>query len=64
MGIEEERYPHLKKMNNKPLSYEQIGNKKTNVVVFYAAAKDNLNYRVLYESFITVCDEVLQLELT
>ena len=47
MGIEEERYPHLKEMNNKPLSYEQIGNKKTNVVAFYAAAKDNLNYRVL-----------------
>ena len=64
MGIEEDRYPHLKEMNNKPLRYEQIGNKKTNIAVFYAAAKDNVNYGVLYESFITVCEEVMQLGLT
>ena len=64
VGIEEDRYPHLKEMNNKPLRYEQIGNKKTNVAVFYAAAKDNVNYGVLYESFITVCEEVMQLGLT
>ena len=63
MGIEEDRYPHLKEMNNKPLRYEQIGNKKTNVAVFYTTAKDNVNYVELYESFVTVCEEVMQLGL-
>ena len=48
MGIEEDRYPHLKKMQTKPLRYEQIGNKKTNVAVFYSAAKDDVNYGELY----------------
>lgn len=63
MGIEEDRYPHLKEMQTKPLRYEQIGNKKTNVAVFYAAAKDSVNYGELYESFMTVCEEVMQLGL-
>ena len=63
MGIEEDRYPHLKEMQNKPLRYEQIGNKKTNVAVFYAAPKENVSYRELYENFVTICEEVMQLGL-
>ena len=42
MGIEEDRYPYLSKM--RPLKFEQIGNKKTNIAVFYESTKDNVDY--------------------
>ncbi|MDD5792117.1 MAG: hypothetical protein PUD22_06020 [Erysipelotrichaceae bacterium] len=63
MGIEEDRYPHLKQMQIKPLRYDQIGNKKINVAVFYSAPKTYLNYKDLYEKFIDVCEEVMRLGL-
>lgn len=61
MGIETERYSHLNKM--KPLRIEQIGKKKTNVAVFYSTSKENVNYYELYEKFIAVAEEVINLGL-
>jgi hypothetical protein len=61
IGIEEERYPHLKEMKIKPLRYDIIGNKKINTAVFYSTTKSNINYGELYESFLDVCEEVMKL---
>ena len=44
MGIEEDRYPHLKEMSIKPLRYSRIGNKKVDTAVFYSATKSSLDY--------------------
>lgn len=63
MGIEEDRYPHLKEIQIKPLRYDQIGNKKVNTAVFYAAHKTYVNYGELYEKFLQVCEEVMRLGL-
>lgn len=63
MGIEEDRYPHLKEMKIEPLRYEQIGNKKVNAAVFYSAHKTYVDYGELYEKFIQVCEEVIRLGL-
>lgn len=63
MGIEEDRYSHLKEMTIKPLRYDQIGNKKINTAVFYSANKSSVNYGELYEKFISVCEEVMRLGL-
>ncbi|MGO4926870.1 DUF7225 domain-containing protein [Streptococcus alactolyticus] len=63
MGIEEDRYPHLKEMSIKPLRYDQIGNKKVNTAVFYSATKNSVNYVELYECFMSVCEEVMKLGL-
>lgn len=35
MGIEEDRYPHLKEMSIEPLRYDQVGNKKVSTAVFF-----------------------------
>ena len=63
MGIEEDRYPHLKEMNISPLRYDQVGNKKVKIAVFYSAHKTYVNYGELYEKFIQVCEEVMRLGL-
>ena len=63
MGIEEDRYPHLKEIQIKPLRYDQIGNKKVNTAVFYATHKTYVNYGELYEKFLQVCEEVMRLGL-
>lgn len=63
MGIEEDRYPHLKEMSIKPLRYDQIGNKKVNTAVFYSATKNSVNYDELYEYFMSVCEQVMKLGL-
>jgi hypothetical protein len=63
MGIEANRYPHLREMQIKPLRYEQIGNKKVSIAVFYSTNKSNVNYNELYDKFIDVCEEVMRLGL-
>ncbi len=63
LGIEENRYPHLKEMQIKPLRYSRIGNKKVDMAVFYATTKSKLNYDELYEVFINVSEEVMRLGL-
>ncbi len=63
MGIEEDRYPHLKEMKIEPLRYTKIGNKKVDTAVFYSSSKSNLNYAELHEKFLCVCEEVMRLGL-
>ena len=63
MGIEADRYPHLKEMQIKPLRYAQVGNKKVSTAVFYSANKNTVNYSELYNKFIDVCEEVMRLGL-
>lgn len=61
MGIEEDRYSHLKEMSIKPLRYDRIGNKKVNTAVFYSTNKSSVDYGELHEKFISVCEEVMRL---
>lgn len=63
LGIEEDRYPHLKEMHINPVRYSGIGNKKVDVAIFYTTTKDNINYDELYKSFIEVSEEVIRLGL-
>ena len=63
MGIEANRYPHLREMQIKPLRYEQIGKKKVSIAVFYSTNKSNVNYNELYDKFIDTCEEVMRLGL-
>ena len=63
MGIEEDRYSHLKEMSIKPLRYAQIGNKKVSTAVFYSTNKSSVDYGELHEKFISVCEEVMRLGL-
>ncbi len=60
MGIEKERYPKLKQME--PRRYTQLGNKRTEVAVFFQASKENINYEKLYNAFIDVSEQVMRLE--
>ena len=60
MGIEKERYPKLRQMT--PLRYTQLGNKKTDVAVFFESSKSQLDYRQLYTTFIDVSEQVMSLE--
>ena len=61
MGIEEDRYPYLGKMN--PDRYTYIGNKATRVAVFYSASKKDVDFFDLYGKFIDVAEEVMELGL-
>jgi hypothetical protein len=63
LGIEEDRYPHLKEMTIKPLRYTRLGNKKVDAAVFYSATKDEIDYAELHEKFLCVCEEVMRLGL-
>lgn len=61
VGIEEDRYPHLDKMN--PIKTEEIGKKDRYVAVFYECNKNNIDYEKLYEHFISVSEQVIDLGL-
>lgn len=61
MGIERDRYTGLKDME--PLRYIQLGNKKTDVAVFFESTKASLDYDVLYKRFMDVCEEVMKIGL-
>ena len=60
MGIED-RYSFLKEMSIKP-EYAQIGNKKVRTAIFYSTNKSRVDYGELYEKFISVCEEVIQIK--
>ena len=47
----------------KPLKYEQFGNRKASIAVFYESAKAEINYAELYERFIDVSEEVMRLDV-
>ena len=59
MGIERNRYPKLNQM--KPIRFVQLGNKKTDVAVFYESSKNVIDFWALYEEFIKVSEEVMML---
>ncbi len=61
MGIEEDRYSPFKEMSIKP-EYAQIGNKKVRTAIFYSTNKSRVDYGELYEKFISVCEEVIQIK--
>lgn len=61
VGIEKERYPHLDKMN--PIKIEELGKKGRYVAVFYECNKNNTDYKKLYEHFISVSEQVINLGL-
>lgn len=60
MGIEKDRFPKLKQME--PKRYTQLGNKKTEVAVFFESNKDYLNYEKLHSAFIDVSEQIMRLE--
>lgn len=60
VGIEENRYPQIKKMT--PLDLIPIGKKKIKVAMFYKTTKYNINYIELYNHFLNVCEEVMNLD--
>ena len=59
VGIEKERYPHLDKMN--PIKIEEVGKKDRYVAVFYECDKNNIAYKELYEHFISISEQVINL---
>ena len=63
LGIEENRYKHQKKMTIKPKEIKTIGKNKTKVLIYYSTNKKNVDYKILYDKFIELCDEVLRLGL-
>ncbi len=63
LGIEEKRYSALNSIQVKPISLKKIGKKNVNVVVYYEATKETVNFSELYERFLKVCEEVMRLGL-
>lgn len=61
LGIEEDRYPHLGKMN--PEKHVHLGNRGSRIAVFFATNKESVDYSKLYEMFINVSEEVMKLGL-
>ena len=59
VGIEKESYPHLDKMN--PIKTEEVGKKDRYVAVFYECDKNNIAYKELYEHFISISEQVINL---
>ena len=59
IGIEKERYKQLDRMH--PIRFEHLGNRKTEVAIFYETVKDKIVYKVLYEKFIGISEEVMAL---
>lgn len=59
VGIEKERYPHLDKMN--PIKIEEVGKKDRYVAIFYECNKNNIDYKELYEHFISISEQVINL---
>ena len=61
LGIEESRYSHLKDMQ--PIKTEAIGKKDRYIAVFYECTKDAIDYETLYNKFIDVSTQVMDLGL-
>jgi hypothetical protein len=61
LGIEESRYPHLKDMEQ--IKTEPIGKKDRNVVVFYECSRNSIDYKNLYDKFMRVSQQVMELGL-
>ena len=61
LGIEEARYPHLKKMEQ--IKTESIGKKDRNVAIFYECSKNSIDYKELYNKFMSVSNRVMELGL-
>ncbi len=61
IGIEESRYPHLQNMQS--IRTEAIGKKDRYVAVFYECAKDSIDYKELYNKFMDVSQQVIELDL-
>jgi 5-methylcytosine-specific restriction endonuclease McrBC GTP-binding regulatory subunit McrB len=49
-------------MSINPFEMLQIGNKKVRTAVFYSTNKSRVDYGELYEKFISVCEEVIQIK--
>lgn len=47
-------------MEIKPLGYVHLENKKTRIAEFYSESKDKIDYNLLHESFLDVCEEVMR----
>ena len=63
IGIEENRYAHINEISIKPLRCSRIGNKQINTAIYYSTSKNNIVYSELYDNFIQLCEEVIQLGL-
>jgi hypothetical protein len=61
LGIEESRYSHLKEMQ--PIKTETIGKKDRYIAVFYECPKGAIDYAELYNQFIGVATQVIELGL-
>lgn len=61
IGIEDGRYPLMNDMQIKPIRFDKVGNRKKRIVVYYSTNKDTVNYEILYDTFITICEEVMRL---
>lgn len=61
LGIEEGRYPYLNDMQMKPTRFERVGKRKNRIAVYYSTKKEDLGYEILYEKFISICEEVMRL---
>lgn len=62
LGIESDRFPSMTQMKIEPLQYSQIGNKKVDVAIFYSTSKTNIDFKMLYDKFLNVCEEVIRIE--
>ena len=61
LGIEEARYPHLNEMEQ--IKTEAIGKKDRNVAIFYECSKNSIDYKNLYDKFMSVSQQVMELGL-
>lgn len=63
LGMEEGRYNHQKKIEIKPKEIKSVGKNRANVIVYYSTNKRTVDYKILYNKFIELCDEVSRLGL-
>ena len=61
IGIEKDRYQHIYEMSS--LKEEKIGNRQSDIAVFYEADVETVDYDELYEKFILVSEKVIRLGL-
>ena len=62
LGIEKDRYKHIDEMTY--IDEQAIGNKNSQVAIFYECPKDGIDYRELYDVFMSVSQRVMELGLT
>lgn len=62
VGIQKDRYPHVKKMKISPLRNIVLPNKMV-IDVYYSTRRDSIDYTELHKHFINVCEEVIRLGL-